>query len=65
MNLREWLFGKRKKVDPQPPTPQQPTPRQSEPSLYGRQEAIAKPKVSISARVIRKDGTIENLGRLK
>lgn len=36
---------------------------------WGRQGTIvpvsAKPKGTISARVIRKDGTIENLGRLK
>ena len=32
---------------------------------YGRQEATAKPKVGISARVIRKDGKVEKLGRLK
>ena len=29
---------------------------------YGRQEVTAKPKGTISARVIRKDGTIEDLG---
>ena len=29
---------------------------------YGRQEVKAEPKASISARVIRKDGTIEELG---
>ena len=32
---------------------------------YGRQEAVAKPKVGINARIIRNDGTIEVLGRLK
>lgn len=29
---------------------------------WGRQEATAKPTGTISARVIRKDGTIEDLG---
>ena len=36
-----------------------------EPALYGRVGALTEGKVFISARVIRKDGTIENLGRLK
>ena len=29
---------------------------------WGRQEVKAEPKASISARIIRKDGTIEDLG---
>ena len=29
---------------------------------WGRQDASAKPQASISAKVIRKDGTIEDLG---
>ena len=31
-------------------------------SLWGRQSAISKPKSTISAKVIRKDGTTEDLG---
>jgi len=30
--------------------------------LWGRQEAKAEPKATISAKVIRKDGTVEDLG---
>ena len=30
--------------------------------VWGRQEAKAEPKATISARVIRADGTIEDLG---
>ena len=31
-------------------------------ALWGRQEVKAEPMATISARVIRKDGTIEDLG---
>ena len=32
---------------------------------WGRQEAMAEPKPTITARVIRANGKIEDLGRLK
>jgi len=39
-------------------------PKIENPEVWGRQIAIGQPKSSISAKVIRKDGKIEDLGIL-
>ena len=59
MNIRKLLI-KAKIVKPKPHEK-----AELGKGVWGRQEAKAEPKASITAIVIRKDGTIENLGRLK